>query len=224
MSIKQFFPYLLIASLLLFDPLPVYTTSETLTGSLKYMVIIDGYDPNNQFNTITLQCIVTMHIVDNKLESAEATNVTIESIWFTPSKRLITSLLRDIFLQWFNMLKLFDRTDGIDKTYLSVNGKIIEANIVTRDNGTEYREVNTGLFVGGDQFMIYRFIAYGRSIDFVLSIVSYLIEVTPENILTKLFVVEPPVLETRTATLAFAFLIIALAALTISKWEYYSIM
>ncbi len=224
MSIKQFFILLMIASLLLINPSSAYSASENLTGSLKYIVIIDGYDLNNQYNTITLQCIVTMNIVNNKLESAEATNVTIANIWFTPSKKLITSLLRGLFQQWFDMLKLFDKTNGIDKIYLSVNGKIIEANVVPKNNGTEYREVNTGLFVGGDQFLIYKFRIYGRPISFVLSIISYLIEVGPESLLDKLCIINPPIFETRIATSAFAFIVLVLAVFTISKWEYYSIM
>ena len=224
MSAKQFFILLTITSLLLINPSPTHSASENLTGSLKYIVIIDGYDLNNQYNIITLQCIVTMNIVNNKLESAEATNITIANIWFTPNKKIITSLLRGLFQQWFNMLKLFDKTNGIDKAYLSVNGKIIEANIVLKNNGTEYREVNTGLFVGGDQFLIYKFKIYSRSISVVLSIISYLIEISPQSLLDKLCIINPPIFETRIATMAFAFIVLALATITISKWEYYSIM
>ncbi|MCD6195744.1 MAG: hypothetical protein J7J82_03050 [Staphylothermus sp.] len=224
MSAKQFFILLTITSLLLINPSPVHSASENLTGSLKYIVIIDGYDLNNQYNTITLQCIVTMNIVNNKLESAEATNITIANIWFTPNKKIITSLLRGLFQQWFNMLKLFDKTNGIDKTYLSVNGKIIEANIVSKNNGTEYREVNTGLFVGGDQFLIYKFKIYSRSISFVLSIISYLIEISPESLLDRLCIINPPIFETRIVTSAFAFIVLVLTVITVSKWEYYSIM
>jgi len=224
MNTKQFFILLMITSLLLINASPAHSASENLTGSLKYIVIIDGHDLNNQYNTITLQCIVTMNIVNNKLESAEATNITIANIWFTPNKKIITSLLRGLFQQWFNMLKLFDKTNGIDKTYLSVNGKIIEANIVSKNNGTEYREVNTGLFVGGDQFLIYKFKIYSRSISFVLSIISYLIEISPESLLDRLCIINPPIFETRIVTSAFAFIVLVLTVITVSKWEYYSIM
>ncbi len=200
---------------------------QLFNGILEYLVIVTGSRSDNPLETVSFECTFKIDIVNNKPVRVSASNFSIEEL---PDiiNSVFKDFIRNLIVKWFNSFKLFRKTIGFDKTYLSINGLIIEAYIVNGINGVEYREVNTGLFVGGDQFIqlevAFRTLMYRLSYIYNLSIVSYLYHIQPPDMLSKFAVINPPVEYVRTITLAAAIIFIVLAVITLVRWEYYSIM
>jgi hypothetical protein len=200
---------------------------QSFTGTLEYLVVVTGSRSDNPLEIVSFECTFKIEITNNKLVRVSAGNFSIEELPDIISA-VFKDFIRDLIIKWFNSFELFRKTTGFDKTYLSINGLIVEAYIVNSVNGVEYREANTGLFVGGDQFIqlevTLRTLMYSLSYMYNLSIVSYLYHIQPPSILSRFAVVNPPVGYVRTITLTAAIVFIILAVITLARWEYYSIM
>lgn len=221
LSIILLFPLALISGII--SP---FNSPQTITGELKYVVIVDGARSDNPLEIVSFQCTISLKIKDNKVESITASNFIINNIPNSISYRF-QEFVKTLIIKWFNSFSLFDKVESNSKTYISVNGRIVEAYIVPRDNGVEYREASTGLYVGGDkelQISIETISPVHLRYKYNLSIISYLFSIEPEQLINSFAIVEPPTIIVRNSTIIIAAAITVLAVRTLVKWEDYSIM
>ncbi|ADI31464.1 hypothetical protein [Staphylothermus hellenicus] len=203
-----------------------FNNLQTITGEIRYLVIVDGARSDNPLDMVSFQCVISLKIENNKVESISASNFIINNIPDSVSYRF-QEFVKTVIIKWFNSFSLFDKVESNYKTYISVNGKIIEAYIVSGNNGVEYREANTGLYVGGDkelQISIETISPMHPKYRYNLSIISYLFSIKPEQIINSLAVIEPPTSIVRNTTIIIAATITVLAVRTLMKWKDYSIM
>lgn len=197
---------------------------ESITGTLKYVIIVNGVRTDDPFDIVSFQCTVSLRVKNNQVTDITATDFMIDNLPYAVSSRF-REFVKSLIIKWFNSFNILDKSHSNYKTYISVNGKIIEAYIIDKRDGIEYREVNTGLYVGGDQFLQ---ISVGFtplvSLKYNLSIISYLFSVEPDQLMNYFSIIEPPTEQVRDVAILVAVAVVVLAIRSLAKWEEYSIM
>ncbi len=196
---------------------------------LTFILLMDGENLNAGHDTFSIECIVTLELNNNKI-----TNIKINSlnVMDPPGYGLnIKKFVIGIIAKWLDKIVLYDLEKSGETGYVSVNGKIIETYIIRKNDGIEYREKNTGLFMGGIHIVTYtssleetHYISSLSRLTYGVKIQSYLIAVKPDTILDKLYVIEPPIQSVRVLGSIISIVLGVLALYTLSRWDDYRII
>lgn len=202
------------------------TTYNIQDGKYYYLTIVEGHLGNTAYGSFLVQATAVFDIRNSRIQHVYLQNI---SVYGMPHGLTdINNVIRSIYLQWLEDIKLVSNTTSSDITYVSVNGKIIKACICIEDNRIEYRDLNTGIYLGGESsftttidLRIWR-----RTIDIpaYVIITSYLVRTKPTSIVEKFYVVEIPVEKVRLFGGIIAAMIVIGAVFTISRWDKYKIV
>lgn len=209
----------------LFIPMSVATYSLQ-DGKYYYLTIVEGYPKNTVYGKFLVQATAVFDIREGRIQYVYLQNISLYGI---PRGLMnINNVIRSVYLQWLENINLVSNASSSDVTYVSVNGRIIKACICIKDDRIEYRELNTGAYLGGESFFtttidlhIWR-----RTIEVPVYVIitSYLVRTEPISIIEKFCVVEIPVEKIRLFGGIIAAIIVVGAVFTISRWDKYAII
>ncbi len=141
----------------------------------------------------------------------------------------IEKVIGAITSKWVSLLsEQFDSAREYPIRYLSINGFIVKTIVVRRNNTIEYRDLKTGILLGGEA--IYS-ISIGvkangiRTIELGSFHIRYTVEnIEPSTYINELTIINYPQKQYITILLIPAILLTALAIGTLSRWRYYVII
>ncbi len=202
------------------------TTYHIQDGKYYYLTIVEGYLENTAYGSFLVQATAIFDIRNGQIQHVYLQNISVYGI--PRGLTNINDLIRSIYLQWLENVELVSSTTSNDITYVSVNGKIIKACICVEDHRIEYRDLNTGIYLGGESSFTttidLRIWRRTIQIPAYVVITSYLVKTEPTSIVEKFCVVEIPIEKVRLFGGFIAAVIIIGAVYTISKWDKYTIV
>ncbi len=178
------FTIILILSSLSLSPIS-YSLTSSYTGTLYYIVQL-SISSNNGFS-IPVECVIKASVIRDEIRSAEIINLNYLSTINLPPD--IFKIIEYSLKHWLGNIVLFTRVKSSAETYVSIEGKIVRAYVITLGGTIQYREVNTGFYLGGVvNDIFYR----GATGTCQISLISYLYKLSPDTILKQFAIIEPP--------------------------------
>ncbi len=176
----------LIALTLFYIYLPLaFSSSYTYTGSLYYIVQISISSSNGL--SVPIECVVKVNVINNEIRSAEIISVNYLSSFNLPPD--IVKIIEYSLRYWLNNIILFSNQRSGTETYVSIEGKIVKAYVINHESFTEYREANTGFYIGG----VINNISYKSSSGtYNVDLMAYLYKLNPDTLLKYFAIIEPP--------------------------------
>ncbi len=178
------FTIVLILSSLSLSPIS-YSLTSSYTGTLYYIVQL-SISSNNGFS-IPVECVIKASVIRDEIRSADIINLNYISTFNLPPD--ILKIIEYSLKYWLGNIVLFIRVKSGAETYVSIEGKIVRAYVITLGGTIQYREVNTGFYLGGIvNDIFYR----GTTGTYQISLISYLYKLSPDTILKQFAIIEPP--------------------------------
>ncbi len=188
---------------------------------LYYMVIVNGENTRAPLDSFSFDCIVELIVSDSRIESMVLSDLSISSTALYMHVIGVKNFIRSVLEEWINHIELYGLESSNEKTYLSVNGLIVEAFIVNKEGEQVYRDPKTGLYLGGSHKLVIRF---REIVSYEVSITAFLVRIEPTDEVNKLNIVMAPINIVRVLGTIASIAIVVLAMNTILKWRYYRIM
>ncbi len=214
----------LLISVSLINPL-YYKASEIRPTELTFIVVFEGSNTKYELDTLSLQCLIILKLHGDRVEIT-LKNLAIENL---PSITMYTGraeFIRMLANEWVDSIELFRKignNTGL-KTYVSVNGEIVEAFIFEETNGKSFRDPNTGLFLGGYHIFLLKFKRHDYETIYRIESTSYLIMVKPDSLMKNLNVVNINTVLVTIVCLVFSIIISFNAIKTIIRHNEYEIV
>ncbi len=162
-----------------------YSLTTSYTGTLYYIVQL-SINSNNGFS-IPVECVIKASVVRDEIRSVEIINLNYLSTFNLPPD--ILKIIEYSLKYWLGNIELFYHVRSGTETYVSIEGKIVRAYVITLGRTIQYREANTGFYLGG----IINDIPYrGATGTYRISLISYLYKLSPDTILKQFAVIKPP--------------------------------
>ena len=180
----------LVVFLLALTILPMYlplafSSSYTYTGALYYIVQISIRSSNGL--SVPIECVVKVNVVNNEIRSAEIISVNYLSSFNLPPD--IVKIIEYSLKYWLNNIVLFSNQRSGTETYVSIEGKIVKSYVVNHEGFTEYREANTGFYIGG---VINNIVYKSSTGSYSIDLMAYLYKLSPDTLLKHFAIIEPP--------------------------------
>ncbi len=162
-----------------------YSLTTSYTGTLYYIVQL-SISSSNGFS-IPVECVIKASVVRDEIRAAEIINLNYLSTFNLPPD--ILKIIEYSLKYWLGNIELFNHVKSNTETYVSIESKIVKAYVITLGGTIQYREVNTGFYLGG----IVNNVFY-RSVTgtYRINLISYLYKLSPDTILKQFAVIEPP--------------------------------
>jgi hypothetical protein len=194
-----------------------------LTGVFRYYFILHISFENSQLPSFTIAGFVKVDVKNNIITGIEGdiTGFTSSGSPYTEAltRRLATMILSD----WIHRFQLASGVTGGEPMYTSVDGVIVRAYVVRTNNQIEYREANTGVYLGGVTNGETVFKYNHGEILVAYQISSILVNITPTSILSYFNVVQPPVQDVSLIGGVAALIILGGAVYTVVNWRNYNL-
>jgi len=178
--------------------------TDSVELTLTYLILFTGTRSNDNFTALfilpefTARIILVVEVHENRVAYSIASAVydNLPQISIIDSSTFLR-MLADKWLSRISIMASVQAKPEI-KHYVSVNGKIVEAWAYKTDNGLEYRDPRTGIFLGGILFFTITinveqnlFGALRTSnYTYFVEAVSYLTSVEPFNTVYEMNVVK----------------------------------
>ncbi len=218
-----FFIITMALLLLVVAPTTYSYSPDYFNGKYDYYVVIDNTlasDPAESF-TLTLKVSV---VVQNGVITGiagEIGNIDVSGTAFKIPN--IYDYTLHVLKEWFTNIKFIRRVTGGEKIYTSVNGFIVEAYMVHDGRNIEYREKNTGLYLGGDMHLTIIINAGGLRLKYFVVVSSLLVSVKPSRILETFSIVQPPSTQVLIIGGLIAGLVLLGSIYTVVNWSKYNL-
>ncbi len=139
----------------------------------------------------------------------------------------LKNYLASVLKKWYSSIRFVSRQISSEKVYTSIDGRIVEAYLIRKALSVEYREKNTGVYLGGDKVLTINYVfgtGYSAiTIKYRVIISSILILVQPESIIDSFSIVTPP---SKTVLLfggIIACLVLIGTIYTLINWDKYNL-
>ncbi len=226
-NIPSFF--YIVAILILLSPSVAnsYHASTNISGMFHYYVIINSQNLDDPTDSFTVTGTITL-----KVENGEITGIIgeMENVKLSGSAFHIINLknyLASVLKKWYSSIRFVSRQISGEKVYTSIDGRIVEAYLIRKALSVEYREKNTGVYLGGDKVLTINYVfgtGYSAiTIKYRVIISSILILVQPESIIDSFSIVTPP---SKTVLLfggIIACLVLIGTIYTLINWDKYNL-
>lgn len=216
----------LILSLSIFVSNTLVSTQQH-PDALYYLVLIEASSTSPNFtDSFYLTAYLKTSIATSTLKYEKLVDIEVNS----PSKyvRDYRDLADKFLSRFFSKVRAYSKTAGGEKTYWSLDSHIVEAETIRLSNGVEYREVNTGLYLGGRYRETHSVTFYGLfrtvTLNYEFNVAVILKNIEPQMYVNQLSVVSIPVDLVKNVLLFFAAVTTVISIYVLTNWKKYRLV
>lgn len=192
---------------------------------LFFIVVFKGYNIEYEFDKIFVKCLINIKVLEGNIE------ILVEDLSISELPLITSYIGRSMFInvlihEWINNIDLFNKTGKYtgSKTYVSVNGEIIEAVIYEDKTGRSFRDPGTGLYLGGHHVFSLNIGKNEEKIIYRIESTSYLITIKPSNLVYNMNIIRVNTFPVVFTTIFLSLLVVFMALKTIIKHTEYEII